>query len=384
MHASGSRLHGQALPVGYRLDGFDILGTIGYGGFGNVYAAVELASRRTVAIKEYLPRQHVVRGGHGQLCPQTAAAGECFRIGLQHFLDDARVLADLRHPALLPVERVWQQNGTAYFSMPCYAGVTLQQLAEDPKRQLDATWLEPTLGRLLGALESLHRRGYQHRDISPDNIILDAKGLPVLLDFSGARQHRERTTGPGALPTKPGYSPLEQYVGEVHDYGAWSDLYALGAVMYCLIARRTPPSSLARSVQDTLVPLSSMGLAAYSARTLAAIDRVLSLHRQDRPQSVAEFAADLALKRRGDIYLPGTAGQRSAGSVGSSPLQLDIGHERHLWTLPAATLLAALALFCCLGLALDATKPHRSLVIKNRLADQAKALPVLQAAQELK
>lgn len=309
MHGSDSRLHGQALPVAYRLDGFEILETIGHGGSGNVYAAVELASRRTVAIKEYLPRQYVVRGSDGHLRPLTAAAGEHFRMGLQHFLDDARVLTELRHPALLPVERVWQQNGTAYFSMPCYPGATLQQLAEASRRQPDATWLEPTLGRLMGALESLHRRGYQHRDISPDNIILDADGLPVLLDFSGARRHREATSGPGALTIKTGYSPLEQYVGEGRDYGAWSDLYALGAVMYCLVARRTPPSSLARSVQDTLVPLSSMGLAGYSTRTLAAIDRALSLHWQDRPQSVAEFAIDLGLQRSGDHYLPGTSGR---------------------------------------------------------------------------
>ncbi|MNO73189.1 Serine/threonine-protein kinase C [compost metagenome] len=246
--------------------------------------------------------------------------------------------------------------------MPYYPGATLQQIAERSPESVTPAWLEFTLGMLLGALELLHQRGYHHRDIAPDNIILDAEGLPVLLDFGATRRNLGSDVDEAML-IKPGYSPLEQYFERECNYGAWSDLYALGAVLYRLIGRRTPPASVVRSIQDTLLPLSDMGLIGYSPRTLAAIDRALGLHGDDRPQSVAEFAAELGMRRHGDRYLPGSPYYASSGATLRMQQEVEPKPIRHggavpwylsrsgrLLTILITSLLSSITLLCWLAL----------------------------------
>jgi serine/threonine protein kinase len=287
-----------ALMRGYRLGDHEIIRCIGRGGFAIVYLARAIPGGAPVAIKEFAPDACARRDANASLAPRSEALMAQFDQGLRAFTLEARLLAGLDHPALPRLLRFWRQNGTAYYSLPHYVGPTLQQLAER-SQLIGQHWLDTHLGRLLGGLEVIHQSGHCHHDIAPDNIILDADGSPVLLDPGAGIG---RSAGGGLRLIKPHYSSLEQYCQHEQDYGAWSDLYSLAAVLYQSITGNAPPTSLARSVRDELVPLGKLQPHGYARHTLADLDRALRLPCRERPQTVAQFAAELGLRRYGRVY----------------------------------------------------------------------------------
>jgi len=286
----------RALPEGLRLqDHYEIVGSVGEGGFGIVYLAWDHAQERHVAIKEYMPAVLASRDSASTaVVLRSPRHQDSFRIGLRSFINEARILARFDHPSLVRVLHHWEDKGTAYMAMPYYQGPTLAralaELGRPPDEAELCRWLRP----LLDALGTLHAVSCLHRDVAPDNILLTDAG-PVLLDFGAARRVID---GAGQSPTavfKPGFTPLEQY-GELASMrqGPWTDLYALAAVAYTAIAGQAPVSSVERMPDDPLRPLSESAHGRYSASFLAAIDAALSVHPKDRPQSAAEFWARLS------------------------------------------------------------------------------------------
>ena len=107
----------------------------------------------------------------------------------------------------------------------------------------DEAWLRALARRrCCGAIERLHREGVYHRDIAPDNILIEPDGQPVLLDFGAARRVIGDKSQTLTAILKPAYAPIEQYgeAGSVKQ-GAWTDLYALGATLHLPAAARPPP-----------------------------------------------------------------------------------------------------------------------------------------------
>jgi serine/threonine protein kinase len=288
-----------ALPPGTRLAEFSVLSVIGTGGFGIVYFAYDHSLRRQVAIKEYMPTELAERTRPLTVSVRSERHAETFATGLRSFINEAQLLAQLDHPSLLKVYRFWEANGTAYRAMPFHAGITLERTLRQRQSPPDEPWLRDLLRPLLGALAQMHEARCYHGDISPDNILMQPDGRPLLLDFGAARRViGERQRAPTAL-LKTGYAPVEQY-GEVPDMpdgkqGAWTDLYALGAVMYFAITGQTPPPAVQRLLEDKYVPLAQWAALQYSQGFLRAIDRALAVRPRDRPQSAAEMLALLGL-----------------------------------------------------------------------------------------
>ncbi|MET3495440.1 serine/threonine protein kinase [Variovorax boronicumulans] len=292
------------LGVGHRLDEFELLEVIGEGGFGIVYRAYDHSLQREVAIKEYMPSMLARRVGDNSVHVRSERLTATFQAGLRSFINEARTLAQFSHPALVRVHRFWESNSTAYMAIQLYKGRTLRRLAEDEPAKVSEPWLLGMLGPLLGALETLHRSQCFHRDIAPDNIFIQHDDLPVLLDFGAARKSIADLVDEVAVMVKSGYSPIEQYADDnTLLQGPWTDLYALGAVLYRAVTGHPPPSAVVRSVQDAYVPLSSMGRADLSPGFCAAVDHTLAVHSKDRTQTVATFAAELGLVKLGDIYV---------------------------------------------------------------------------------
>lgn len=296
------------LGVGHRLDEFELLEVIGEGGFGIVYRAYDHSLQREVAIKEYMPSMLARRVGDNSVHVRSERLTATFQAGLRSFINEARTLAQFSHPALVRVHRFWESNSTAYMAIQLYRGRTLRRLAEEEPGKVAEPWLLGLLGPLLGALETLHRSQCFHRDIAPDNIFIQHDDLPVLLDFGAARKSIADLVDEVAVMVKSGYSPIEQYADDnTLLQGAWTDLYALGAVLYRAVTGHPPPSAVVRSVQDAYVPLSSMGRADLSPGFCAAVDHTLAVHSKDRTQTVAAFAAELGLVKLGEIYVNGMA-----------------------------------------------------------------------------
>jgi len=286
-----------ALSVGTKIGEFEITGLIGIGGFGIVYLAHDQSLGRNIALKEYMPASLAARLDGLTVSVQSDRLAETFAIGLRSFVNEARILAQFDHPALVKVYRFWEANGTAYMVMPFYEGITLKQALQKMPQAPSEDWLRAIINPLLDALEVIHRDNCFHRDIAPDNILLLADGRPLLLDFGAARRVISDRTQALTVILKPGYAPLEQYaeVPQVKQ-GAWTDIYAMAAVVYNAITGRPPMPSVARSMNDTMPPLSKVAAGRYSAGFLAAIDRALAVKPGDRPQTIAEWRTLLGQK----------------------------------------------------------------------------------------
>ena len=281
------------LPVGSRVAEFEITALVGQGGFGTVYEARDHALERVVAIKEYRPVSLSLRRSDGTVQPVSQRQRETFDLGMRSFINEARLLAQFDHPSLLKVYRFWQERGTAYMAMPFYRGPTLRQaLAAIPGGASEELLLN-IVDDLTQALAVMHDANCYHRDIAPDNILLlEDSNRPVLLDFGAARRVISDKTQTITTILKPGYAPIEQYA-EMLDMpqGAWTDIYALAAVMHVAVTGHTPPPSVARLLADTYVPLAANAQlqGRFGTRLLAAIDAGLAVRPQARPQSIAAF-----------------------------------------------------------------------------------------------
>jgi len=288
------------LPVGSRLAEFEITRVIGQGGFGVVYEAWDHALERVVAIKEYLPTSLSTRQQDGTVAPLSERHRETFDLGMRSFINEARLLAQFDHPSLLKVYRFWQERGTTYMVMPFYRGDTLREALVSIPAGVDEAWLIRIMDGVTQALAVMHNANCYHRDIAPDNIILlEGSGRPVVLDFGAARRVITDKTQAITVILKPGYAPIEQYA-EMPDMsqGAWTDVYALAAVMHVAVCGRAPPPSVARLLSDSYVPLAGNEILRqrYSLRLLQAIDAGLGVRPEQRPQSMAELRAALDLE----------------------------------------------------------------------------------------
>jgi TonB family protein len=292
--APGPGAADRALPNGTRLQEFEIIGLVGQGGFGIVYLAQDHSLERRVALKEYMPltlASRVEGTGTGAVTVRSESDAETFHVGLRGFLNEARLLAQFDHPALVKVYRFWEANGTAYLVMPFYEGPTLHQALASRQDRPDEADLRALLAPLFDALTVLHEAKCFHRDISPDNILLTASG-PVLLDLGAARRAIGDATQTFTAILKDGYAPVEQCTSSgTMRQGPWTDIYALcGVVRYAIIGTR-PTSAIDRLLEDRLQPLSQIAAGQYSDTFLRAIDAGLTIKPEQRPQSIAELKA---------------------------------------------------------------------------------------------
>ena len=276
-----------ALPPGTRIDDYEICQWLGGGGFGLTYLARDCQLDLLVALKEFFPADCAIRTARGAVVPRAdewaPGAGEAFGAGLERFEAEARALANFRHPNIVRVLRHLRARGTAFIVMEYEQGQPLSRWLP-PQRPLPEPQLMNLLTPLLAGLDAVHRAGFLHRDIKPDNIYIRADGSPVLLDFGAAR----RLT-PGSTLTNlisPGFAPLEQYHSQ-GEQGPWTDLYALGGVLYWIITGRRPVEAAARVEQDpqqAAVDAAPPGL--YSQPLLQAIDWALQPQARWRPRTV--------------------------------------------------------------------------------------------------
>lgn len=286
------------LDIGTRVAEFEITGIVGEGGFGIVYLAFDHSLQRNIALKEYMPPALAGRSTDQTIAVRSRRHQETFEAGLKSFINEARLLAQFDHPALIKVHRFWEQNNTAYMAMRFYEGRTLKDIIKDEPEIATEAWWKSVLRPILGALEVLYAVQILHRDISPENIMIQPSGEPVLLDFGAARQLIQNMAQALTVILKPGFAPIEQYADDSSmQQGPWTDIYALAAVVYSGIARKTPPASVARLIKDPMAPLTPEDYPGYSRQFLFAISKGLAVKPEDRPQSIAEFSQLLGLDK---------------------------------------------------------------------------------------
>ncbi len=294
----GDPAYPDALAPQYRLHWYLLERVLGQGGFGITYLARDTNLDQPVAIKEYLPVEVATRRADATVRARTDDQSDRYRWGLDRFIREARTLARFDHPNIVRVHSVFEFNNTAYMVMRFEEGENFAALLERRRTMPEADLMRVLLP-VLDGLELVHNAGFIHRDIKPDNLHIRADGSPVLLDFGSARTAlgQARTV---TILVAPGYAPFEQYYSSGEDQGPWTDLYGLAATCYRAIAGIPPMDAIARSkgilgsTREILVPASAIGSGRYSARLLKAIDHALEFAEKDRPQTIAEWRAELA------------------------------------------------------------------------------------------
>ncbi|MGH7718426.1 MAG: protein kinase domain-containing protein [Gemmatimonadaceae bacterium] len=265
-----------ALAERYRLEC-----EIGQGGMAVVYRAYDLKHDRTVAIKVLLP--------------EIAVA-----VGSDRFLREIRIEARLQHPHILPLHDSGEADGFLYYVMPYVTGESLRHRLEREK-QLPLADAIGIARDVASALDYAHAQGIIHRDIKPANILLSG-GQAIVADFGIARAMSsvggEQLTMSGVAVGTPQYMSPEQGSGEARTGGS-SDIYALGCVVYEMLAGeppftgRTTQAIVARHLREPPPPLRVLR-PTVPVTVQIAVERALAKVPADRYATAAEFVGALA------------------------------------------------------------------------------------------
>jgi tRNA A-37 threonylcarbamoyl transferase component Bud32/tetratricopeptide (TPR) repeat protein len=201
---------------------YELIEAVGTGGFGTVYKARDPQLDRTVALK--VPRS-------GRLADQT---------DVDRFLREARSVARLTHPAIVPVHDVGEHEGVPYLVSDFVQGMTLTDVLS--ARRLPPREAAGLVSAVADALQYAHEQGIIHRDVKPSNILLDGAGRPHLMDFGLARRDAGDVTmtTDGQVLGTPAYMSPEQARGEGHRVDGRSDVYSLGVVLYQMLTAELP------------------------------------------------------------------------------------------------------------------------------------------------
>ena len=268
------------------MDRYLIGRVLGEGGFGITYIGCDLRLELRVAIKEYYPATLVSRRAEESLCVRPYAGMEgSFEKGRLRFLTEARAMAKMdKTPEIVSVRDFFEENNTAYIVMEYLDGTTFKELVRQKGGRIEAEELLRLIEPLFGALSAMHEKGLIHRDISPDNLMLE-HGAVRLLDFGCARESlagNETMT----ITLKHGYAPIEQY--QRKGQGPWTDVYALSATIYYCLTGKVPPQALDRMVEDELISPRKLGVR-ITAQQERALLRGMSLRQHQRFRSMEEL-----------------------------------------------------------------------------------------------
>ncbi|BCM23791.1 serine/threonine protein kinase [Methyloradius palustris] len=276
--------HNQALPIGHKLQGYEIRKVLSYGGFSFVYIAHD-EDKVAVAIKEYLPISLALRAEGTNVRVNSEESSNNFRHGMKCFFEEGRALANIDHKNIVRVINFFRANDTVYMVMQYERGKSLQEYILNRSTPLSESFVRRVFSELLNGLREVHTQKLLHLDIKPSNIYIRLDGTPVLLDFGSARQ--TLTDIVSTLPPSytPGFASPEQYF-ERKNLGPWSDIYSVGASMYACLVRGAPISADVRVKKDAYVPAKKVGKGIYSQNLLAIIDSCMELDPLARPQSV--------------------------------------------------------------------------------------------------
>ena len=316
------------LPLETMLMEYELVSVLGVGGFGITYHARDSMLQKDVAIKEFFPGADVARVDGGTVTLTNTQRTQEYQAGLDSFLQEARTLAGFSHPNIVRVNRYFKANGTGYMVMDYEEGETLNTYFRKNPLPAEET-IKALLAKLIDGIGKVHKAGFLHRDIKPDNVFVRADGSPVLIDFGSARQAMGGTQRTLTALVTPGYAPFEQYTSHA-EQGPWSDIYALGGILFFAVTGENPPDALTRMKSDRIPELLERAQKRYSESFLDAIKWALQIDEKVRPQSVSEWRekilwdmpAPVTTKPLGAVdrsTMPTTESPASPNSTGMSP-----------------------------------------------------------------
>ena len=284
------------LPLRTILRGKYLIGkVIGEGGFGITYLGYDLDLEIRVAIKEFCPREFAGRDAQDGLTmhPFDRESAEFFEAEKEKFINEAKRLAKFRgEQGIVSVLDYFQENATAYIVMEYIDGITLKAFHKMTGKCMEPEKLLLLMKPVMEGLAKLHINGIIHRDISPDNIMIDtAKQKVYLIDFGTAREMNPDEENSLSVYKKGGYTPIEQQ-SRHGKQGPWTDVYALCATIYRCMTGVSIPEANNRIMGDEVIRPSRMGIA-INHQIEEALLHGLAVKPDERTRSMEELMEEL-------------------------------------------------------------------------------------------
>ena len=276
------------LPVGTLLKNQYLIGRVlGHGGFGITYIGWDVYLEMAVAIKEFYPSSAVNRDTTQSLSVRVnlADSAQHYEQSRERFLREAKTLAKLSNvPEIVGIQGYFTDNNTAYIIMEYVRGVDLRHYVLQRGGRIAPGEVLQLMEPVLLALEQVHQAGLVHRDISPDNIMLQPGGRTKLLDFGAVRDVGDSDADIDLSHSteailKHGFAPMEQYRSR-GNLGPWTDEYGLCASMYYCMSGRVPPDAPSRAMDEAHPDWASIqGLTDVQRR---ALEKGMSMRAKER------------------------------------------------------------------------------------------------------
>ena len=312
--------HGSVLQGGkYRIEKL-----LGQGGFGITYLAVQTGLNRKVAIKEFFMKEHCNRDADtSRVSVPSVGSRELVAKFKEKFIKEAQMISGYKHPNIVIIHDVFEENGTAYYVMEYHGGGSLSSLS----LPLSSEEASGYIRQVASALSYLHDHNTMHLDVKPSNVLIDSDGNAVLIDFGVSKRYDQAGNQTSSTPVgiSHGYAPGEQYQQGTLTFSPATDIYALGATFYKLVTGDTPPDQ--NEVNENGLPPFP---ATVPASIAALIKKSMQPRRKDRPQSIAEFLGllDVALAAStGDETKVDSEDDSSTVIFGNDKVDVDSGDK---------------------------------------------------------
>ena len=300
---------------------YRIVRMLGSGGFGITYLGTQTGLERNIVIKEFFMSGYCLRDEYSNLLTvPTVSNVEFVERFKDKFLKEARHIAQLKHPNIVNIIDVFEENGTAYYVMDFIEGGSLVEKVQR-EGSLPENVAKRYILQIADALNYIHQRFMNHLDVKPGNIMLSRNDNAILIDFGLSKQYDSQTghqTSTTPVGISHGYAPMEQYKeGGVSEFSPETDIYSLGATLYYLLTGARPPVS--QEINEDGLPLDQLKAKNISWPTISAIINAMKPRRKERTHDINTFIAELNAGTEGDITGPGNTGAVNTGQGYAAP-----------------------------------------------------------------
>lgn len=300
---------------------YRIVRMLGSGGFGITYLGTQTGLERNIVIKEFFMTDYCLRDEYSNLLTvPTVSNVEFVERFKDKFLKEARHIAQLKHPNIVNIIDVFEENGTAYYVMDFIEGGSLVEKVQR-EGSLPENVAKRYILQIADALNYIHQRYMNHLDVKPGNIMLSRNDNAILIDFGLSKQYDSQTghqTSTTPVGISHGYAPMEQYKeGGVSEFSPETDIYSLGATLYYLLTGARPPVS--QEINEDGLPLDQLKAKNISWPTISAIINAMKPRRKERTHDINTFIAELNAGTEGDITGSGNTGAVNTGQGYAAP-----------------------------------------------------------------
>lgn len=279
-----------SLSIGSTLQNgkYEIVKVLGQGGFGITYLATHTILEKCVAIKEFFPKDFCDRDSDtSHITLGTSGSAELVAKLRVKFVKEAKNIAKLSHPNIVPIQDIFEENNTAYYLMDYIEGESLGDIIKREGALSEERALH-YIRQVASAIDYMHSKSMNHLDIKPGNIMVrKTDDVPILIDFGTSKQYdsdgeQTSTMAPGFTH---GYAPIEQYKpGGVSSFTPQTDIYALGATLYALLTGKKPPH-YSEILEEGFPEMPST----ISPNTREGVEHAMEIPKNKRPASIEGF-----------------------------------------------------------------------------------------------